>query len=78
MPVRLPTSRIIIDNPMSEAKRRAAEKAIEYVENDMIIGVGTGSTVAYFIDALGHTPKRIKGAVSSSGTEHSTFKTTRN
>lgn len=57
---------IIIDNPMSEAKRRAAEKAIEYVENDMIIGVGTGSTVAYFIDALGHTPKRIKGAVSSS------------
>ena len=37
---------------MSEAKRLAAEKAIEYVEDGMIVGVGTGSTVAYFIDAL--------------------------
>ena len=36
---------------MSEAKRPAAEKAIEYVEDGMIVGVGTGSTVAYFIDA---------------------------
>ncbi|AXI83367.1 ribose-5-phosphate isomerase RpiA [Xylella taiwanensis] len=51
---------------MNEAKQRAAEKAIEYVENDMIIGVGTGSTVAYFIDALGRIRNRIKGAVSSS------------
>ena len=31
---------------MSEAKRLAAEKAIEYVEDGMIVGVGTGSTVA--------------------------------
>lgn len=51
---------------MSEAKRLAAEKAIEYVEEGMIVGVGTGSTVAYFIDALGRDPTRIKGAVSSS------------
>ncbi len=51
---------------MSEAKRLAAEKAIEYVEEGMIVGVGTGSTVAYFIDALGRDPARIKGAVSSS------------
>jgi ribose 5-phosphate isomerase len=35
---------------MSEAKRLAGEKAIEYVEDGMIVGVGTGSTVAYFID----------------------------
>jgi ribose 5-phosphate isomerase A len=32
----------------------------------MIVGVGTGSTVAYFIDALGRAPERIRGAVSSS------------
>lgn len=51
---------------MSEAKRLAAEKAIEYVEEGTIIGVGTGSTVAYFIDALGRMPERVKGAVSSS------------
>lgn len=51
---------------MSEAKRQAAQKAIEYIENGMIIGVGTGSTVAYFIDALASEKHRIKGAVSSS------------
>ncbi|KGM51597.1 ribose 5-phosphate isomerase [Lysobacter concretionis Ko07 = DSM 16239] len=51
---------------MSEAKRLAAEKAIDYVEDGMIVGVGTGSTVAYFIDALGRIKERIKGAVSSS------------
>jgi len=51
---------------MSEAKRLAAEKAMDYVEDGMIVGVGTGSTVAYFIDALGRNPDRIQGAVSSS------------
>lgn len=51
---------------MSEAKRLAAEKAIEYVGDGMIVGVGTGSTVAYFIDALARIQHRIKGAVSSS------------
>ena len=51
---------------MSEAKRLAGEKAIEYVEDGMIVGVGTGSTVAYFIDALGKIRHRIAGAVSSS------------
>ena len=51
---------------MSEAKRLAGEKAIDYVEDGMIVGVGTGSTVAYFIDALGRVKDRIKGAVSSS------------
>ena len=51
---------------MSETKRLAGEKAIEYVEDGMIVGVGTGSTVAYFIDALARMKDRIKGAVSSS------------
>lgn len=51
---------------MSEAKRLAAEKALEYVEDGMIVGVGTGSTVAYFIDGLARIQHRIKGTVSSS------------
>ena len=51
---------------MSEAKRLAAVKAIEYVEDGMIVGVGTGSTVAYFIDELAAWRDRIAGAVSSS------------
>ena len=51
---------------MSEAKRLAAEKAIEYVTDGSIVGVGTGSTVAYFIEALGRIADRIEGAVSSS------------
>ena len=51
---------------MSEAKRLAAEKAIEYVEKGMIVGVGTGSTVAYFIEALARIKDQIEGAVSSS------------
>ena len=51
---------------MSEAKRLAGEKAIEFVEDGMIVGVGTGSTVAYFIDALAPWRNRIAGAVSSS------------
>ena len=51
---------------MSEGKRLAGEKAIEFVEDGMIVGVGTGSTVAYFIDALGRVRDRIAGAVSSS------------
>ena len=50
----------------NEAKRLAALKAIEYVEDGMIVGVGTGSTVAYFIDALSAWKDRIEGAVSSS------------
>ena len=51
---------------MSEAKRLAGEKAMDYVEDGMVVGVGTGSTVAYFIDALAGMRDRIAGAVSSS------------
>jgi len=53
-------------NAASDAKRLAAEKAIDYVEDGMVVGVGTGSTVAFFIDALGRIKHRIAGAVSSS------------
>ena len=51
---------------MSETKKLAALKALDYVEDGMIVGVGTGSTVAYFIDGLVGMKHRIAGAVSSS------------
>lgn len=51
---------------MSQAKKLAALKALEYVEDGMIVGVGTGSTVAYFIDGLATMKDRIPGVVSSS------------
>ncbi|WP_295404874.1 ribose-5-phosphate isomerase RpiA [uncultured Thiocystis sp.] len=46
-------------------KKQAAEAALAYVENG-VIGVGTGSTVNHFIDALATIKGRIEGAVSSS------------
>ncbi|HEX7348838.1 MAG TPA: ribose-5-phosphate isomerase RpiA [Rhodanobacteraceae bacterium] len=50
-----------------EAQKQAAgEAAIEFVADGGIIGVGTGSTVKYFIDALAKIKSRIDGAVSSS------------
>jgi len=51
---------------MTNPKRQAAEKAIDYITQGSIIGVGTGSTVAFFIDALAQVKDRIEGAVSSS------------
>ena len=48
---------------MTQAKRQAAERAIDYVEDGMVVGVGTGSTVAFFIDALAPLKHRIAGAV---------------
>lgn len=51
-------------------KRRAAEAALTYVVDGEYLGVGTGSTVNHFIDALAERIRsgrlRIQGAVSSS------------
>lgn len=47
-------------------KKAAAEAALQYIEDDMIIGVGTGSTVNYFIDALKSIKQKIDGAIASS------------
>ncbi len=48
------------------AKKAAAEAALEWLRDDMIVGVGTGSTVNFFIDALAPWKHRLRGAVSSS------------
>ena len=47
-------------------KKAAAQAALDYVKDDMTVGVGTGSTVNYFIDALAAMKGRIKTTVSSS------------
>lgn len=49
-----------------ELKQAAALAALEYVAEGSIVGVGTGSTVNYFIDGLASMRNRIAGAVSSS------------
>ena len=50
-----------------QLKQFAGEYAIKYINDDnMLVGVGTGSTVAYFIAALAKIKARIQGAVSSS------------
>jgi ribose 5-phosphate isomerase A len=49
-----------------ELKKRAAEAALDFIEDNIVIGIGTGSTVNYFIDALARIKGRLDGAVSSS------------
>ena len=49
-----------------DLKKLAAEAALKYVEEDSVIGVGTGSTTNYFIEALATIKHKIEGAVASS------------
>ena len=49
-----------------ELKQAVARAALDYVVDGEIIGVGTGSTANFFIDALGPVKHRIRGAVASS------------
>lgn len=51
---------------MSELKINAAKAAMAYIEDDMVIGVGTGSTVNFFIKELAHIKHRIDACVASS------------
>jgi ribose 5-phosphate isomerase A len=50
----------------NEMKQAVAHEALNYVIKDTIIGVGTGSTANFFIDALATIKDEIKGAVASS------------
>ena len=49
-----------------EQKQAAAEAALEFIELGDVIGVGTGSTTNYFIDALAQVKGKLDGAVASS------------
>jgi len=54
----------------NQKKQRAADAALRYVREGMVIGIGTGSTVNLFIDVLARAVSsgtvRVSGAVSSS------------
>ena len=49
-----------------ELKKAVGWAALEYVQPGTVVGVGTGSTAAHFIDALATVRHQIEGAVSSS------------
>lgn len=49
-----------------EMKQAAAKAALNYIKPDMVVGVGTGSTANFFIDALASLKGKIEGAVASS------------
>jgi len=55
---------------MSAAKISVAKKAVKYIESkiskETVIGIGTGSTVNFFIEELSNLKHHFKGAVSSS------------
>ena len=49
-----------------EKKQAVARAALEFVETGTVVGVGTGSTANYFIDALAEIKHKVEGAVASS------------
>ncbi|GGI87441.1 ribose-5-phosphate isomerase RpiA [Legionella impletisoli] len=51
---------------MNDLKAKVAKAAIQYIDDNMIVGVGTGSTVNYFIQELAAIKHRIDAAVASS------------
>jgi ribose 5-phosphate isomerase A len=54
-------------NEQDSNKRRAALAAMSYLKDGIVLGVGTGSTVNHFIDALPAEVARLEAVVSSSG-----------
>ena len=51
---------------LEKKKQICAEAALDYIQNNDIVGVGTGSTANYFIDGLAKLKNKIEGAVASS------------
>ena len=49
-----------------ELKQKVAATALKHVLDDAVVGVGSGSTVNFFIDALANVKGRIEGAVTAS------------
>lgn len=57
---------------MSELKRKAAEKAVEFIEDGMTLGLGTGSTTFFAIEAIGTLVRkgyRLRGVPTSIASE---------
>jgi ribose 5-phosphate isomerase A len=58
---------------LGDFKRQAAQQALTYVQNGMVLGLGTGSTTKYFIELLGEKLRsgeleRVTGVPTSEGT----------
>jgi ribose 5-phosphate isomerase A len=51
---------------MNDMKRQAAIAALSYIKDDMVVGIGTGSTVNCLIDELAKIKHRIEACVASS------------
>lgn len=49
-----------------ELKKAVANAVLYYVEDNTVVGVGSGSTMHYFIEALAQIKHRIEGAIPSS------------
>ena len=56
-------------------KQAAAEGALDYIQVGDVIGIGTGTTTNYFIDALARIKGKIDGAVASSEVSAKRLKT---
>jgi ribose 5-phosphate isomerase A len=59
-------------DPHDHAKELAARKALEYVEDGMVVGLGTGSTAKHFIELIGARVKsglKIRGITTSAASE---------
>lgn len=60
-----------MDGARNDAEKRlAGEQAAEYVEDGMAVGLGTGSTVAFFLEALAELDRDVRCVATSSATEH--------
>lgn len=56
-------------SPTEAAKRAAALKALDFVEDGMRVGLGTGSTAKWFVDLLAASGKKVTGVPTSSRTK---------
>jgi ribose 5-phosphate isomerase A len=62
---------------MSELKRKAAQKAVEFIEDGMVLGLGTGSTTFFAIEAIGELVKKgydLLGVPTSIASEEQAMK----
>ncbi len=48
-----------------EKKKRAAEVAVNYIKDGMVVGLGTGSTVMYLLEAIARQGLKISGVTTS-------------
>jgi len=55
-------------------KQQAAQAALDYIDYDSVIGIGSGSTVGFFIEALAAIKHKIKGTVAASEVSHKLLK----